>query len=62
MAMEARRRTIRIVLVVMVMVFGAECLLPVRQVLVYIAWLNPRACSLESVVTLTFLVKTSLPL
>lgn len=40
--MEARRRPIRIVLVVMVMVFGApECLLPVCQVLVYIARFNP---------------------
>lgn len=36
MAMEARRRTIRIVLVVMVMVFVAECLPPVLLVLVYI--------------------------
>lgn len=34
--METRRRTIRIVLVVMVMVFVAECLPPVCLVLVYI--------------------------
>lgn len=56
--MEARRRAIRIVLVVMVMALVAERLLPVGQVLVYIAWFNPRPCSLESVVTL---VKTSFP-